>query len=149
MGATALAKYSIILFMYCMPRRANPCCHSANWDRALCQGAPEPKRKAGAQRYPATKVNKSNLDFPPPPKPNANATHNQRSHGATEPRNPELFREFPTATATATQPEMPPPKTDKDRERRKEGDKDKDKAKTHKLSLKGSARLVAEFVGCP
>ena len=47
---------------------------------------------------------------------------------------------------------MPPPKTDKDRERAREKRKaregaDGDKAKTHKLSLKGSARLVAEFVG--
>ena len=49
---------------------------------------------------------------------------------------------------------MPPTKPEKEgrpkegrtKERRREGDKDKDKAKTHKLSLKGSARLVAEFV---
>ena len=45
---------------------------------------------------------------------------------------------------------MPPSKQEEKRERpkerRREGDKDKDKAKTHKLSLKGSARMVAEFV---
>lgn len=52
---------------------------------------------------------------------------------------------------------MPPPKTgekvkersSKDKSRSKDKDTDKDKAKTHKLSLKGSARLVAEFVGYP
>lgn len=30
----------------------------------------------------------------------------------------------------------------------KDKDGDKDKSKVHKLSLKGSARLVAEFVSC-
>lgn len=61
---------------------------------------------------------------------------------------------------------MPPAETEKRRERKerdpkeakerkerrerkeKSGEKD-DKAKTHKLSLKGSARLVAEFVSDP
>ena len=43
---------------------------------------------------------------------------------------------------------MPPAKPEREKERPKERRKegDKDKAKTHKLSLKGSARLVAEFV---
>lgn len=35
------------------------------------------------------------------------------------------------------------------RERKERGGEKDDKAKTHKLSLKGSARLVAEFVGLP
>lgn len=38
---------------------------------------------------------------------------------------------------------MPPP--EKEVKERKES-KDKDKSKVHKLSLKGSAKLVAEFV---
>lgn len=48
-------------------------------------------------------------------------------------------------------PSRPEEKRERPKERRREGerdrDRDKEKAKTHKLSLKGSARTVAEFVG--
>lgn len=39
-------------------------------------------------------------------------------------------------------------KRPKDKDKAKEKDKAKDESKVHKLSLKGSSRLVAEFV-CP